>query len=55
MKKYNFINTHVRVLFANAINKDALKKACNDPEFIKIVNKIKRTQRWKQTQKKQIT
>lgn len=44
MKKNKYINNenkHIRVLFANAINYDALKKACNDPQFIKIVNKIK--------------
>lgn len=32
---------HIRILFAAAINKDAVKKAMKDPEFVNIINKVK--------------
>lgn len=40
MKKYSN-NKKINNMFKNAIDKNALKKAMNDPQFIAILNKIK--------------
>ena len=42
MKKYiNPKNENLNNMFKNAINKKNLKKAMNDPEFLKTIAKIK--------------
>lgn len=40
MKKYTN-NKKINKMFKNAIDKNALKKAMNDPQVVAILNKIK--------------